>query len=85
MGNPKNGKCILWNYDVFGLDGGRTRMLCDIVADEGYLVLLPDYYRDRKFHDPKNGGTVEFVREQTQWSKLKVSNIQTFFLSAGYF
>ena len=34
VGEATNGKCILWNYDIFGLNGGRTRMLCDIMANE---------------------------------------------------
>eukprot|EP00493_Phyllostaurus_siculus_P023614 UN23950 len=72
VGEATNGKCILWNYDIFGFDGGRTRMFCDIMADEGYLVVAPDYYRDGKFHDPKNPGTMEFLKDHSQWSKLKV-------------
>ena len=28
-------KCIIWNYDVFGFDGGRTRQMADLVADHG--------------------------------------------------
>jgi len=47
-------------------------MMCDIAADEGYLVVLPDYYRDGKFHDVKNPGTMEFLKDQSDWSKLKV-------------
>ena len=34
VGEATDGKCILWNYDIFGLNGGRTRMLCDIMADQ---------------------------------------------------
>ena len=25
--------------------GGRTRQLCDMLGDAGYLVLLPDFFR----------------------------------------
>ena len=28
-------KCIIWNYDVFGFDGGRTRQMADFIADHG--------------------------------------------------
>lgn len=38
-------KCIIWNYDIYGFEGGRTRQHCDLLAKEGYLVVLPDYYR----------------------------------------
>ena len=32
---------IIWNYDVFGFDSGRTREYCDYFADNGFLVVLP--------------------------------------------
>merc|ERR1712029_450878 len=38
-------KCIIWCYDIYGFEGGRTRQLCDQLADCGYLVLLPDFFR----------------------------------------
>jgi len=28
-------KCIIWNYDVFGLNGGRTKQMADFLADNG--------------------------------------------------
>ena len=28
-------KCIVWNYDIFGFDAGRTRQICDLLADRG--------------------------------------------------
>ena len=31
-------KAIIWNYDIFGFDSGRTKQLCDIVADAGSLT-----------------------------------------------
>lgn len=41
----KGPKCIIWNYDIFGFDSGRTRQLCDLFAKEGFLVVMPDFYR----------------------------------------
>jgi len=70
-GVAEGGKCVIWNYDIFGFNGGRTKMLCDIIAENGFLVVMPDFYRDGRFHDPKNPGTPEFLKEHTQWSKLK--------------
>ena len=35
----KSEKCIIWNYDVFGFDGGRTRQMADFVADHGNFVV----------------------------------------------
>jgi len=71
VGTAEGGKCIIWNYDIFGFNGGRTKMLCDIIAQNGFLVVMPDYYRDGRFQDPTKPGTMEFLKEHTQWSKLK--------------
>jgi hypothetical protein len=32
-------KCIIWNYDVFGLDGGRTKQMADFLANSGEPIL----------------------------------------------
>ena len=32
-------KCIIWNYDIFGFDGGRTRQMADFVADQGEIFV----------------------------------------------
>jgi len=71
VGSADGGKCVIWNYDIFGFNGGRSKMLCDIIAQNGFLVVMPDFYRDGKFQDPTQPGTVEFLKEYTQWSKLK--------------
>ena len=31
----KSPKCIIWNYDIFGFNGGRTRQMADFMADQG--------------------------------------------------
>ena len=36
---------IIWNYDVYGFDAGRTRQYCDFFAQNGFLVVLPDWFR----------------------------------------
>jgi len=63
-------KAIIWNYDIFGFDSGRTKQLCDIVADAGYLVLLPDWFRGT-WQDPfEPAGIPEFLNRTTQWDKI---------------
>ena len=94
VGSAEGGKCVIWNYDIFGFNGGRTKMLCDIIAQNGeldayltlmdtnwyeffvfyisqlfhilpfagFLVVMPDFYRDGKFQDPTQPGTVEFLK-----------------------
>jgi len=77
VGEAKEGKCILWNYDIFGIDGGRTKMLCDLMADQGFLVVLPDFYRNGTYQDPTQPGVVEFIKDKTQWSKLRIDFEET--------
>lgn len=39
-------KAIIWNYGIHGFNGGsRARQFCDLFADNGYMVILPDYFR----------------------------------------
>jgi len=33
-------KCIIWFYDVFGFDGGRTKQMADFVAANGKSVSI---------------------------------------------
>ena len=35
VGAADGGKCVIWNYDIFGFNGGRTKLLCDIIAQNG--------------------------------------------------
>jgi len=74
VGEPKGGRCILWNFDIFGFNGGRTKMLCDIFAEQGFLVILADYYRDGVHLDPRNPTEpiAHFLKRHTDWKKLMV-------------
>merc|ERR1712136_416735 len=39
-------KAIIWNYGIHGFNGGsRARQFCDLFAENGYMVILPDYFR----------------------------------------
>merc|ERR1712127_129233 len=44
QGGPDT-RTVVWNYDIMGFNGGRTRQLCDQLASQGFLVILPDYFR----------------------------------------
>lgn len=62
-------KVIIWNYDIFGPDGGRTKQMADFLADHGYMVLMPDYYRG-KTKDPFNSPQEEtkaFLIQESNW------------------
>merc|ERR1711953_375240 len=65
-------KCIIWNYDIFGFDSGRSRQMCDLVADAGYLVIMPDYYRGTWCNPMTDGDKLPaFAKEKTVWNNLK--------------
>ena len=38
-GKAESDKCVIWNYDIFGFNGGRTRQLCDILGEQGWKSL----------------------------------------------
>ena len=68
-------KCILWCYDIFGFvpgTCGRTRELADHVADNGYLVVMPDFYRGGHCDPSKaeQSALVEFIQKNTQLDKV---------------
>jgi len=37
-------KAIILIHDIFGVDSGRTKEICDQLADAGYLVVMPDFF-----------------------------------------
>ena len=39
------GRAVIVSYDIYGFDSGRIRAVCDEIADAGYLVVLPDFFR----------------------------------------
>jgi len=45
VGQPADGPCVIWNYDIKGFNGGRTRERCDQLAAQGFMVVMPDYFR----------------------------------------
>lgn len=65
-------KAVIWNYDIFGFDKGRTRQLADELAERGFLVLIPDYYRG-SFNDPVKdaANTRDFIMKQSVFENLK--------------
>ena len=63
-------KCLIWNYDIFGFDSGRTRQTADLFAEAGYLVIIPDFYRGTH-REPTAPDVFTWMKEVTDWSKLK--------------
>ena len=39
-----SGKCVIWNYHIFGFQDGRSRQLADLVASKGTTLLIISTY-----------------------------------------
>jgi len=51
----KGERCIIWNYDIYGFDAGMSRQMADHMAEKGFLVIMPDYYRGTFYDVAKLG------------------------------
>jgi dienelactone hydrolase len=63
VGSGKN--AVVYFYDIYGLNGGRTKEICDRYADNGYIVFLPDFFRG-KYKDKPND---TYVQADYTWLK----------------
>jgi len=61
-------KCIIWNYDIFGLNAGRTKLLADLFSSFGYMVIIPDFYRNGDGRSPTDPDVVDFIKSKTKWT-----------------
>ena len=57
--------------EYLNFKGGRTRQMCDFLADSGYLVILPDFYRGEMRNPFTDTDLLDFCKNVTQWDKLK--------------
>ena len=46
VGAP-NSKCIIWNYDIYGFEGGRTRKMADFIASQGKMIFSCSFRQER--------------------------------------
>merc|ERR1712179_16702 len=59
-------RCVIWCYDIYGFHGGRTRELCDKLADCGYMVIMPDFFRGES-RDVTSPDLGEWLKLQSDW------------------
>lgn len=57
------GRAVIVVHDVFGVKGGRTRTICDVLAAEGFLTILPDFFGDGDSID-NHGGLVNIGSDE---------------------
>ncbi len=65
----KGEKAIIFVYDAFGFDSGRTKLMCDQLAHAGYLVVLPDFFRGGFYGKTEAHGR-EWIMTNT-WEKVQ--------------
>ena len=58
--NPK--KCVMIFFDIFGFDAGRHKNVVDYFADQGYFVVMPDFFRGDG-HDPNSQDFIATVNK----------------------
>jgi len=78
-------KAVIWNYDIFGFNAGRTRQMVDLLAASGFLVLLPDYFRGVA-PDPAQRFSKEFAVRVSNWTSLEadwVTRLRPFLTERG--
>ena len=44
--------------------------MCDFLADAGYLVIMPDFYRG-DMCEPTEARIGDFIKDVTKWDNLK--------------
>lgn len=44
-GSASSGRAVVVASDIFGIHSGRTKAICDELAAEGFLVVLPDFFK----------------------------------------
>ena len=66
-------RAVIVIYDVFGLDNGRNKGICDNLAKElDCHVVMPDFYRNRD--GLQNHGGIPFTEQGMKW--VKTFNIE---------
>jgi len=54
--------CVVLLMDIFGFNAGRQKNIVDELAEEGYLVVMPDLFRGGVF-PPDSTAFVEFAEK----------------------
>jgi len=76
VGEPDGRPGVIWNHDIRGFNGGRTRERCDELAAQGFMVILPDYFIEK----PEECGPGDFacwaalvpvMAANTNWTRLE--------------
>merc|ERR1719318_1669283 len=70
-------KMVVWGHHIFGLTGensnnGRTKEWADFLAEKGYNVLVPDWYRGNNIPGGTFGpSTPAWLASVTNWTRIE--------------
>jgi len=70
-------KMVVWSHDIYGLtgensDNGRTKEWADFLAENGYNVLIPDWYRGNNLPGGTFGpDTFAWSASVSNWTKIE--------------
>jgi len=70
--NGNSNKGIIVYYDIFGYNGGRTKLICDQLAAAGFTVYLPDVFHGDAWpvDKPKDESIMTWLKNFT-WESTK--------------
>eukprot|EP00434_Breviolum_minutum_P022658 symbB.v1.2.019995.t1/scaffold1657.1/size107422/4 len=67
-----NGRAVVVASDIFGIHTGRHKEICDSIAEEGFLVILPDFFRGSPRQS--SGGFFDALQQAASlWTPLNTS------------
>lgn len=82
VGEAGDKPCVIWNHDMQGFNGGRTRERCDQLAAQGFLVILPDYFHGEEAKHCSPGdflcwaAMVPFTVKHYNWTRLEADWVE---------
>jgi len=62
-------RAVVLGYEVFGLDGGRYKLVSDQLSDAGFNVVIPDFQREIFSGDWETFGP--WAQKNSQWSSVE--------------
>lgn len=65
----ESNKAVIMVYDIYGFNGGRTRAMSDQIADAGYFVILPDFFRGGFQGKSEEFATRDWLNQYT-WERI---------------
>jgi len=67
-----HGTAIIVYTDVFGVDGGRIKPICDQLSEQGYFVVCPDFFRGKPYSGIIDMATIiTYIGENVKYDEYR--------------